>query len=592
MLHAMKVAYATSNILIIITTLIALGLIIYDFGFYPFYSHNKLIYSLLTYVLAAFKVLFLIRFVSEWVEIKKIKAHLYNFLLLIFTFYLGWVCSRIITLEEVESSLYVIRKSILYSGIAFLFLAEVSSLLKFIYSKRQNPSFVFLISFAVIIAIGMLLLMLPNSTTHGISPIDALFTSASAVCVTGLTVIDTAHDFTMTGKVIIMFLIQIGGLGIMTFTGLLAYLASGSVSIHNQLALKSMVSSNRISNVITIVTRIIIVTLFFEAVGAILIYISVDKNLFDDTLERIFFSVFHAVSGFCNAGFSTESAGLYTEVLRFNYPLHMIIALLVILGGMGFPIVFNIFTYLRIKTFKLINRLFYSENHRETITRILQVNSKLALATTVILIITGFAAYMLLEQNGTLKDHQTLTGKLVTSFFGAVTPRTAGFNTVDMAKLSLPMIMFYLLLMWIGASPSSTGGGIKTTTIAIAMLNLKSIIRNRKCTQVFHTQISEHSINRAFAVILLSLLTIGLTVTLISVNDSDKGLLKIAFESFSAFSTVGLTLGITPQLSDISKVILVFTMFIGRVGALTILMAFVSEARPQAYRYPEEEIQY
>jgi trk system potassium uptake protein len=592
MLQAMKVAYATSNILIIITTLIALGLIIYDFGFYPFYSHNKLIYSFLTYVLAAFKILFLIRFITEWVEIKKAKAHLYNFLLVIFTFYLGWVCSRIIALEEVESSLYVIRKSILYSGIAFLFLAEVSSLLKFIYSKRQNPSFVFLISFAVIIAIGMLLLMLPNATTHGISPIDALFTSASAVCVTGLTVIDTAHDFTMTGKVIIMFLIQIGGLGIMTFTGLLAYLASGSVSIHNQLALKSMVSSNRISNVITIVTRIIIVTLFFEAVGAILIYFSVDKNLFNNTIERMFFSAFHAVSGFCNAGFSTESAGLYTEVLRFNYPLHMIIALLVILGGMGFPIVFNIFTYLRIKTFTLFNKFYNKENNQETITRILQVNSKLALATTLILIITGFAAYLLLEQNGTLKDHQTITGKLVTSFFGAITPRTAGFNTVDMARLSLPMIMFYLLLMWIGASPSSTGGGIKTTTIAVAILNLKSIIRNRKCTQVFHTQISEHSINKAFAVILLSLLTIGLTVTLISVNDSDKGLLKIAFESFSAFSTVGLTLGITPQLSDISKVILVFTMFIGRVGALTILMAFVSEARPQAYRYPEEEIQY
>jgi Trk-type K+ transport system membrane component len=270
----------------------------------------------------------------------------------------------------------------------------------------------------------------------------------------------------------------------------------------------------------------------------------------------------------------------------------MIIALLVILGGMGFPIVFNIFTYLRIKTLKLFNKFYYRENNQETITRILQVNSRLALATTLILIITGFAAYLMLEQNGTLKDHQTITGKLVTSFFGAITPRTAGFNTVDMAKLSLPMIMFYLLLMWIGASPSSTGGGIKTTTIAVAILNLKSIIRNRKCTQVFHTQISEHSINKAFAVILLSLLTIGIAVTLISVYDSDKGLLNIAFESFSAFSTVGLTLGITPQLSDISKVILVFTMFIGRVGALTILMAFVSEARPQAYRYPEEEIQY
>jgi Trk-type K+ transport system membrane component len=154
------------------------------------------------------------------------------------------------------------------------------------------------------------------------------------------------------------------------------------------------------------------------------------------------------------------------------------------------------------------------------------------------------------------------------------------------------MVMFYLLLMWIGASPSSTGGGIKTTTIAVAFLNLKSIITERKRTDIFNTQISENSINKAFAMILLSLLVIGITVTSVAINDADKGLLKIAFESFSAYSTVGLTLGITPQLSDLSKVILVFTMFIGRVGALTVLMAFVSKAKTQAYRYPEEEIQY
>jgi trk system potassium uptake protein TrkH len=204
----------------------------------------------------------------------------------------------------------------------------------------------------------------------------------------------------------------------------------------------------------------------------------------------------------------------------------------------------------------------------------------------------GFSLYFLFEYNASLKDHPTLFGKLVTSFFGSVTPRTAGFNTVDMSKLSLPIIMIYLFLMWVGASPSSTGGGIKTTTIAVAYLNFRTIIHGRNRTEVYRTQISETSINRAFALIMLSLFIIGMTVLLISIYDSDKGILNIAFESFSAFSTVGLSLGITPGLSEVSKVVLISTMFIGRVGALTLLIAFINQHKDRAYQYPVEEIMY
>jgi len=206
--------------------------------------------------------------------------------------------------------------------------------------------------------------------------------------------------------------------------------------------------------------------------------------------------------------------------------------------------------------------------------------------------VTGFIAYFFFEYNGSLKEHPTWVGKVVTSFFGSVTPRTAGFNTVDIASLSLPIIMIYFFLMWIGASPSSTGGGIKTTTAAVAFLNLRAIVRGRNRTEVHHTQISEPSINRAFAVIMLSLVIIGMTVLLISIYDGDKGILKIAFESFSAFSTVGLSLGITPELSEVSKIVLVVTMFIGRVGALTILIAFINQEKDRAYQYPVEEIMY
>jgi len=591
LLEWIRGTYSVSNAVIPLAALIVFGLIIYDFGFYQFYSHDEGLYTYLYYILTFLKVLLIARFLTEWLEIKSWKAHLYNFGLVVLIFYLSNLSKKITGVSANATSDFILYKLIIYAGVTFLFFTEASSLLKFLYSKRQNPAFVFIISFAVIILAGTLLLMLPTATRDGISLVNALFTSTSAVCVTGLTVIDTGTDFTMIGKVIILLLIQVGGLGIMTFTGLLGYLAAGSVSFHNQMALKSMVSSSRISNVITIVTRIIVVTLFFEAIGAIMLYLSLDKELFKNNIERIFFSVFHAVSAFCNAGFSTESAGLYTESFRFNYSLQMIIALLIILGGMGFPIVFNIFSFIRIKIISFFTR-FIRHSSPEAMTRIIQANSKLALTTSIILLIAGFILYFTFEYNESLRDHPSLVGKIVTSFFGSVTPRTAGFNTVNMTTLSLPMIMIYLLLMWIGASPSSTGGGIKTTTAAVAFLNLRSIIRGRNRTEVYRTQISELSINRAFAVMLLSLLIIGCTVFLISIFDGDKGILKIAFESFSAFSTVGLTLGITSELSDASKMVLIFTMFIGRVGVLTLFMALVKQIEERAYRYPIEEIMY
>jgi trk system potassium uptake protein len=301
--------------------------------------------------------------------------------------------------------------------------------------------------------------------------------------------------------------------------------------------------------------------------------------------------VFHSVSAFCNAGFSTESAGLYTESLRFNYPLQLIIAILIILGGMGFPIVFNIFSFLRARAIALLARI--TKNPApDAMTRIIHANSKLALTTTIVLLVFGFIMYFFFEYDASLKDHHTWIGKIVTSFFGSVTPRTAGFNTVDMTRLSIPITIIYLLLMWIGASPSSTGGGIKTTTAAVAFLNFRTIIRGRNRTEVYRTQISESSINRAFALIMLSLLIIGMSVLLISIYDGDKGTLKITFEAISAFSTVGLTLGITPELSEVSKIVLVITMFIGRVGALTILIALINQTKDRAYQYPVEEIMY
>jgi Trk-type K+ transport system membrane component len=258
---------------------------------------------------------------------------------------------------------------------------------------------------------------------------------------------------------------------------------------------------------------------------------------------------------------------------------------------MGFPIVFNLYKFLKVRIGNLIC-LIKKSPERNYLPHLININSRLALAVSGYLLLIGFIAYLLFEQSATLARHTSITGKIVTSFFGSVTPRTAGFNTVDMSALSLPTIMIYLLLMWIGASPGSTGGGIKTTTAGVAILNMVSILKGKDRTEAFRSEISHHSVRRAFAIIVLSLLYIGFAIFLITINDSDKGLIKTAFEVFSAFSTAGLTLGITPHLSSFSKVVIIVTMFVGRVGMITLLVAFIRQSKPLYYRYPKEDIAF
>src|SRR5688500_7094302 len=237
---------------------------------------------------------------------------------------------------------------------------------------------------------------------------------------------------------------------------------------------------------------------------------------------------------------------------------------------MEFPVVFNIVTVLRIKLGNVIKRILGNPG-KESYTNILQATAKLSLVTYFILVLFGFVAYFVFEYDSTLQPHPTVFGKITTSFFGSVTPRTAGFNTVDLTLLSFPILLIYLLLMFIGASPGSTGGGLKTTVVAVAFLNMKSIVLGQDRVEAFKTEISAASIKRAFAIILLALLVLGVSVLLLSINDANIGLLPLAFESFSAFSTVGLTLGVTPQLSLLGKFVIMSVMFIGRVGALTLL---------------------
>ncbi|MAM20211.1 MAG: potassium transporter TrkG [Christiangramia sp.] len=476
----------------------------------------------------------------------------------------------------------------LYLALFIFFIREFSTVEFKFRNEHLNPAQLFIISFLSIILLGACLLMLPKATHNGISFLDALFTSTSAVCVTGLIVVDTGSYFTAFGQGVLVLLMQLGGLGIMTFASYFSYFFRGQTSYKSQLMLKDATNSEKIGEVIGVLKKILYITIIVELVGAFLIYISLSKKEIGMISDRIFFSLFHAVSGFCNAGFSTLENSLYEPAFRFNYPLQLVIAALFILGGIGFPIVLNLYKY---STYSIKNFLLRFTRKDKLVYSpwVINLNTRIVIVTTSILLAVGTIGFYGFEYNNTLAEHNWF-GKIVVAFFGAATPRTAGFNSVDMTQLHFSTLMLTFLLMWIGASPASTGGGIKTSTIAIATLNFFSLARGKNRIEVYKREISNASVRRAFAIISLSLMVIGFSVFLIASFDEDKTLLSIAFESFSAYSTVGLSTGITADLSAYSKIVIIFTMFIGRVSMLTIMIALLRRVKHQNYRYPTDEI--
>lgn len=453
-----------------------------------------------------------------------------------------------------------------------------------------NPTLIFVLSFLILIAVGTGLLLLPHSSTGTrIEFTNALFMSASAVCITGLAVFDISTQLSLFGQNVILVLVQLGGLGIMTFTGFFGYFLTGRSSYKNQIMFSELMDEKRVGSVIRSLINIVLLTFSFELAGALLIYLSIDSTHFNDPGDQIHFSIFHAISSFCNAGFSTLSAGLYDEKLRFNYSLQLIIASLFILGGLGFAIILNVQLFIKRWVSMFYKRLIHGTpvKHKPWI---MTFNSKLIFYTTIILLVFGFVTFFVLEYDNSLAAHPSTFGKVVTAFFTGATPRSAGYNTVDIATLSFPTIMIIILLMWVGGSPGSTGGGIRTTTLAVATLNIINVGRDQDRINLFRREISNESVRKSFAIISLSLIWLGISIFLLAITDGDKGLLPLAFESFSAYSTVGLSLGITGSLSTSGKILIICTMFVGRVGTITLLVSLIKSIHAKNYQYPEEHV--
>lgn len=472
--------------------------------------------------------------------------------------------------------------------IMLLFLSiQVTKLRVSFNQLHLNPPMLFISSFLFLVFMGCGLLLLPNATTHEISFVNALFTAVSAVCVTGLIVVDTATAFTELGQFIILVLIQIGGLGIMTFTTFFSFFFKGKFYFENQLYVKEFVNEEKVGEIFKTILKIITFTLLFEAIGAVLIYFSIDELQFRDSTDKLKFSIFHSISAFCNAGFSTLSDGLYTGGLKFNFPLLWIISILVIVGGIGFPVIINLYSYAKAVYYNSYYRILKIK--RIPTPKIISINTRIVFITTFFLLLSGTLLYYFMEKENTLKG-LSLLGKITSSVFGAVTPRTAGFNNVNIGSLAMPTLLMYLLFMWIGASPGGTGGGLKTSTFAVAMLTTISISRNMNRLEVYNREIPNESIKRAFTIIHLSFVVIGLAVFMITIFDPQLKLIEVAFECFSAYSTVGLTMGITTALSVPSKVVIMITMFLGRVGTLTLLIGLIRDVKSLNYELPKESI--
>ena len=445
------------------------------------------------------------------------------------------------------------------------------------YWMRLSPAALMVSTYLLGMCFGTLLLEMPWATKTGhISWVDALFTVTSALCVTGLTVVDTGGYFSLAGQVVILFLIQVGGLGIMTFAIFILLSTGWRISTQQRFYIQESFSADVLGDVKRLVFFIFVFTLAAELAGALLLMICWSGDL--PLGQRIHFSVFHSIAAFCNAGFSLypdNLAGYYNHGL-----LNFTVAGLIILGGLGFPVVFELFSWTRMR-----KRFRFS------------LHTRLALLTTGILIAVGMAAFWAIERRNCLAE-MPLTTQFLVSFFQSVTPRTAGFNTVDFSRLSNATLMIVIFLMFIGASPGSTGGGVKTTSFAALISLLWNRLRGSESNNVMNSTLPQATVSRTITVFILSINAIMLVLCALLItqlgglsHEYSRGLfLEYLFETVSAFGTVGLSMGVTPKFNDVGKLLITFMMFMGRVGILTLAYIFTHREAKPGYRFAEENI--
>ncbi|WP_418792183.1 TrkH family potassium uptake protein [Phosphitispora sp. TUW77] len=435
---------------------------------------------------------------------------------------------------------------------------------------RFNPSQILVIGFAGLILFGAILLSLPLSSASGERTgfIDALFTATSAVCVTGLVVVDTGTYFSTFGQIVILMLIQIGGLGFMTMSTMFALLIGKKIRLRERLVMQEALNKMSMDGVVRLAKAILTITFLIEGIAALILGFRFAEE--HGLARGMYYGLFHSVSAFNNAGF--DLLGNYKGLTGYvtDIPLNLIISFLIIVGGLGFGVIVDLISKKKWKLFSL--------------------HTKIIVSTTAMLVFIGTTAVFLLEYNNpaTLKG-LSLPAKLMASWFQGITPRTAGFNTVDITGLRDATQFLIVLFMFIGASPGSTGGGVKTSTFAALVSAVISMIRGKEDVEMFGRRLPRDIVQRSLTIIATSIAFVILITMLLTITEQGR-FLEVLFEATSAFGTVGLSMGLTAKLTVLGKLILCFTMYAGRLGPLTIAFALAQKKRKALYRYPEEKI--
>lgn len=459
-------------------------------------------------------------------------------------------------------------------------------LIRRVTAGATDPALVLVTSFLVLIAVGTVLLMLPRSRAETAAEpagfLTALFTATSAACVTGLVVETTGTYWSPFGQTVIMGLFQVGGLGIMTCGAFFAVASGRRMLFRESATLRDMLESEQLGDVRRLVLSILVFTLLAELIGAV----AISGLWADEPLgERIRQSVFHSVSAFCNAGFSLTGKSFVDSGHRWQ--VWGGVAGLIVIGSTGFSVLYDLTLWTRAR----VRALSFGTLLRKPGAHVrLSLTTRLAATTTIVLLIAGTAVYYLLESTSDVEKPDG-NSPLAEAWFQSVTFRTAGFNTVDHGELQPATKLFAIFLMFIGASPGSTGGGVRTVCFALTTLALVSILRGRNRVEVAGRTIPQDQVNRALAIVWLGIVIVMTATILLTILEGRKTqVVDYMFEATSAFATVGVSTGITPKLSSASRVVIIVTMFVGRVGPLTVLMALAGRQRDARYDYPDERV--
>jgi trk system potassium uptake protein TrkH len=433
------------------------------------------------------------------------------------------------------------------------------------------------LGFLVFISVGTLLLLLPWANASGGwgNPLVALFTSTSAVCVTGLVVVDTGTYFSPFGQAIILALIQVGGLGYMTANTFLMLLVGRRLKLKDRVAIQQSMDSNELAGGSSVIVSIIATTLVIELTGMFVLYPTFQHDF--GSGFGLWLSIFHSVSAFNNAGFSLFADNIVGYAL--NPWVNLAITGLVILGGIGYQVIMELFLWARQQV--------QGDKRRTTFS----LNFKIAISTTLALLAVGTLAFFIIEfNNPTTLGNYAPHHKLMMAWFQSVIARTAGFNSIDIGAMGEASLFIMIALMFVGASPGSTGGGIKTTTLRILLACTRMVLQGKEGVLIYRRQIPPSRVLKAIAVVMGSGLLVLSATTLVSISNPTISFIDVLFEAVSAFATVGLSTGITADLSDVGKYVIITTMYLGRVGILLFMASLLGDPKPTAIQYPEEDL--